>query len=266
MLIDTNLILQSAPIPATFDGTPVELQAAIISRCKIVSASGTSFFVISDIEPTSNVGPWLKNGTQWWVFSTATNRYVPLDISASETVWYFLGNSTPPGVDPPLWLKTERDATTTDSSYGRALGWYEWTGAVWRPFVGVIASGTTAERPTNPVEYERFYDTDINVEIWWNRGKWRTVSGSPGDLKFALFETLQEALQFNPGWILNGASNQAFRGRVISQATADSGGGNPLSTGAGVPQRQAFETFTHSVTAGGTDIVPAMALYALVKE
>jgi hypothetical protein len=265
-LIDTNLIIQAGALPTTFKGTPQQLLVEMVRRFKIVSPSGNSFFVISDVEPTSDVGPWLKGGTQWYVFSEVTKRYVPLDISASETHWYFIGNSTPGGVDPPLWLKTERDPTTTDASYGRALSWYEWTGSVWRPFVGVPASGNTASRPSNPAEYERYYDTDINVEIWFNRGKWRTVSGTPGDFKFVLFETLTEALQFNPGWALNGAANQALRGRVISQATADSGGGNPLSTGTDVPQRQAFETFFTTVTAGAVNVVPALALYALVKE
>lgn len=265
-LQDTSLIIQMGPIPTTFAGTPQEFANEMIRRMKIVSPSGSSFFVVSAVEPTSNVGPWLKNGTQWWVFDEATKRYVPLDISASETRWYWIGNSTPVDVDPPLWLKTTQDPTTTDSNYGRALGWYEWTGSAWRPFVGVVASGSTADRPANPVEYERYYDTDINVEIWFNRGKWRTVWGSPGTFQFVLFETLEEALEFNPGWILNGASNQALRGRVISQATADSGGGNPLSTGADVPQRQAFETFFTGITAGATNAVPALALYALVKE
>lgn len=266
MLIDTNLIIVAGPLPTTFKGTPQELFVEMIRRMKIVSPSGTSFFVISDTEPTSNVGPWLKGGTQWYVFDEATKRYVPLDISASETRWYWMGASTPPDIVPPVWLKTTQDQTTTDSNFGRALGWYEWTGSAWRPFIGVVASGTTAERPTNPVEYERYYDTDINVEIWFNRGKWRTVAGTPGDTKFVMFETLEEALEFNPGWALVGASNQAFRGRVLSQATADSGGGNPLTTGTDVPQRQAFETFFTTVTAGAVNVVPALALYALVKE
>ena len=268
-LIDTNLILQSAPVPATFEGTPVELQAAIIARCKIVSPSGTSFFVISSVEPTSNVGPWLKNGTAWYVFSTETNRYVPLDISASETTWYFIGNSTPPGIVPPLWLKTSADATdAAPNSFGEPQSWYLYNGTGWVPFNSIPRSGTTAQRPTNPVNYQQYFDTDINVLLHFERGQWRTVWGTPGTVQQVLFETLDEALVFNPGWNVVGSSNQSFRGRHLVQATKDSGASpvTNLSTGAGVSSRAAFETWFTSVTAGATDVVPAIAFWTLVKE
>lgn len=265
-LVDTNLIIQAGALPTTFENTPQELLVEMIRRMKIVSPSGASFFIISDTEPASNVGPWFKGGTQLWVFSEVTKRYVPLDISASETRWFWMGNSTPPDIVPPVWLRTTQDQTTTDSSFGQPIGWLEWNGSAWVPFNSIPRNGNTASRPTGAVDYQQYFDTDINVLIHWERGKWRTVWGSPGSSQFVFFETLEEALVFNPGWALVGASNQAFRGRVISQATADSGGGNPLTTGADVPQRQAFETFFTTVTAGAANVVPALALYALVKE
>lgn len=266
-LQDTNLILQCGPIPATFVGTPDEFRAELIRRCKIVSPTGSTFFVTGDVEPTSNVGPWLKGGTQWWVFSTATNRYVPLDISESETTWYFIGNTVPPGVDPPLWLRTSQDATTTDSSYGQPIGWLQWNGAAWVPFNSIPRNGSTALRPASPANFEQYFDTDINVLIHWERGQWRTVSGTPGDVKQVLFEVLTDALTFNPGWEVVGASNQALRGRHLVQATKDSGGSpaTNLPTGAGVPSRAAFETWFTTVTAGAVEVVPALALWTLVK-
>lgn len=268
-LQDTNLIILMAPIPPTFRGTPQALASEMLRRMKVVSGSGSSFFVISDVEPSSNVGPWFKGGTQLWVFDVngGTNRYIPLDISASETRWFHMQNSTPTSSIPPVWLKTERDQTTTDLSFGRALGWYEWTGSAWRPFNSIIASGTTAERPSNPVEYEEYYDTDIACRIWFERGIWRTVSGVPGDIKQVAFEVLTDALTFNPGWDVLGSANQAFRGRHLVQATKDSGAtpATNLTTGAGVASRAAFETWFTSVTAGATDTVPALALWTLVR-
>lgn len=239
----------------------------MLRRMRIVSASGSSFFITGDVEPTSNVGPWFKGGTQLWVFDEDTKRYVPLDISASETRWYWMGASTPPDINPPVWLKTALDQTTTSSSFGEPAGWYEWNGANWVPFNSILRSGTTAQRPATPVEYQEYYDTTISCRIWWERGQWRTVSGVPGDLKFVLFETLTEALQFNPGWQVNGASNQAFRGRHIMQATKDSGASpeTNLTTGAGIPSRAAFETFDYTVTAGATSVAPSLALWALVR-
>lgn len=264
-LQDTNLIITMGRLPTTFKNTPQNLADEMIRRMKIVSASGSSFFVVGDVEPTSNQGPWLKGGTQWWVFDDATKRYVPLDISASETRWYWMGNSTPVDINPPVWLKTSQDQTTTDSSFGQPIGWYEWNGAAWVPFNSVPRNGPTSARPVGSVDFQQYFDTDISTLIHWERGIWRTVAGTPGDVKQVMFETLAEAKVFNPGWEVVGASNQSFRGRHLVQATADSGGGNPLTTGAGVPQRQAFEVWFTTVTAGATEVVPAFALWTLVK-
>ena len=68
----TNLYIQASPIPATFKGTPNDLFSEMIKRMRILSPSGTNFIYIGDTEPTSNVGPWLNNGTQWYVWDTTT--------------------------------------------------------------------------------------------------------------------------------------------------------------------------------------------------
>src|SRR5258706_8937761 len=123
-LQDTNLLVQMAPIPATFKGTPQDLATKMIRRMKIVSPSGTNFIFVGDTEPTSNVGPWLKDGTKWYVWEEDIKRYVPLDISDSETTWYFIGNSVPASSDPPVWLKTTKDASEADPSHGDPISWY----------------------------------------------------------------------------------------------------------------------------------------------
>lgn len=267
-LQDTGLIIQAAPLPTTFKGTPQQWADELVRRMKIVSASGTNFFVTGDVEPTSNVGPWLKGGTQWWVFDEATKRYVPLDISASETRWYWMGNATPPDINPPVWLKTSKDPSTTDPGFGEPQSWYTWNGANWVPFNSIVRSGTTAQRPASPVEYQEYYDTTISCRIWFERGAWRTVDGVPGDVKQVAFEVLTDALEHNPGWQVLGAANQALRGRFLSGATKDSGAtpATNLSTGTDVPSRAAFETYFTTVTAGAVNVVPALALWTLVKE
>lgn len=272
MLQDTNLVLQVAQIPPTFRGTPQDLVALIVARAKIVSPSGTNFIFIGDVEPSSNVGPWLKDGTQWWVFDEATKRYAPLDISASETRWYSIGASTPTTTTPPVWLKTTKDISDVDPSVGDPLGWYVFDGAAWVPFNSVVRSGTSAERPGSPVEYQQYYDTTISCLIWWERGKWRTVSGVPGDIKLVAFEILTEALTANPGWDLFGAANQDFRGRGLWQATKDPGASpeTDLTTSPGVAHRAAFETFgeTDGVkmdVASTVPYPPGIALWTLVK-
>lgn len=271
-LQDTNLLIQMAQVSPTFVGTPNELAREMVRRMKIVSPTGTNFIFIGDVEPTSNVGPWLKGGTQWWVFDEDIKRYVPLDISESETQWFQVGNSVPTTSDPPVWLRTTKDQTEADPSIGSPIGWHIFDGTNWIPFLGIVTSGPTTSRPTSPVEYQQFYDTTISTLIWFERTQWRTVSGVPGDVKQVAFEVLTEALDHNPGWDVLGDSNQALRGRWLGQATKDSGA-NPetdLTVGAGIAKRAAFETIgeTDGVKMDAASTVPyppTLFLWTLVK-
>lgn len=245
----TNLLVQMAQLPADFRGTPQELATAMVRRMRIVSPAGSNFFVTGNVEPTSNVGPWLKNGTQWYVFSEDLKRYVPLDISASFTPSFWMQASTPPNSNPPVWLRTTQDPTDVDPNHGDAIGWYEFNGTNWVPYNSVPRNGTSAERPASPVNYQQYFDTSINCLIHWERGQWRTVSGSPGDIKYVSYGTLSDALTANPGWDLFGANNQNFRGRIIMGAAANSDGSNPVTVNANIATRRAGEFF------GETDFV-----------
>jgi len=271
---DTNLIIIMGQIPPTFRGTPPDLAEAMVRRMKIVSPTGANFIFIGDTEPTSNVGPWLKNGTQWWVFDVDLKRYVPLDISASEQQWFQTGTSTPLVADPPVWLRTTHDPTEADPSIGNPISWHVYNGTAWIPFSGIDLSGSTASRPSAPVEFQKYYDTTISVWIWWERNLWRTISGVPGDIKQVAYTVLTEALTANPGWSVFGGANQNVRGRWLVQATKDSGGTpeTTLTTAAGVAPHAAFETFGEAEDIpdtpndGGVFHPPGIALWTLQKD
>lgn len=273
-LQDTNLVVQMGKIPPTFAGTPQFLADEMVRRMKIVSPSGINFIFVGDTEPTSNVGPWLKDGTKWYVFDDTINRYVPLDISDSETIWFQTGATTPTTSTPPVWLRTTKDPTEADPSIGSPLSWYVFNGTAWISFTGIVLSGPTANRPASPVDYQQFYDTTISTLIWFERTQWRTVDGVPGDCKFVAFQTLTEALQFNPGWNVFGASNQNLRGRIPMMAAKDAGATpeTVLTTDPSIPVRAAFETFgeTDSAQIDNTPpnllYPPQVALWFLVKE
>lgn len=269
---DTNLLLSVAPLLSTFSGTPAELLVQLVRRAKIVSPSGINFIYIGDTEPTSNVGPWLR-GKKWYVFDDELKRYVPEDISDSETTWYHIGTTAPSVSEPPLWLRTTKDTTEADPSFGLPVSWYFWNGTAWAPFNSLVLSGPTASRPVTPVSFTQYYDTDIACLIWYERAKWRTVDGVTGDVKAVLFETLIDALDHNPGWQVLGEGSQELRGRIIMQATKDSGGSpeTDLSVGSGLAKRGAFETFgeTDGVKIEASSLVPyppQLALWHIVKE
>lgn len=251
-LFKTNLVIVSAPLPADFKGTPQEFYSAMVERMEIQSPAGTSFFIIGDVEPASNQGPWLKNGDKWYVWSDTLGRYVPADITDSLPSFFVVSDTTPanPGTDDALiWLKTFSD---------RVLGWYFWNGITWRPGGNTPPSGPTSERPSVPQDLEQFFDTDINTLIHWERGAWRTVSGTPGDVKFVTTSILADAITANPGWEYLGETTQAWRGRVLGVASKDPGGSPVASylTDAGITQQESRAVAgeeTHILTSTETE-------------
>lgn len=250
-LLPTNLKIVSAQLPPDFHGTPAEFQRAIVERLEILSASGTNFFFTGDVEPPGNFGPWLR-GLQWWVFDPNLGRYVPLDISASITALFTVSEAEPAAPAPTeaqIWLRTKSN---------RVLGWYFWDGESWRPDGQTPPSGPTADRPSDPGDLETYFDTDINVLLHWERGAWRTVSGSPGDVKFVTAPLLADALTTNPGWLYLGENDQTYRGRTLGVASKDPGVTPAISysTDGGITARAQAEVVGSETVLLGDDKIP----------
>lgn len=242
---ETSLVLKAAPLPPGFSGSPQEFFEAIVARMKIVSPFGFTSFVIGGAEPTSNQGPWLKDGKQWWVWSETEAKYVPEDLSHAAIPAFWFQEATPSSGTPNLWFK---------ASSTKFFGVYVFINGKWVPIT--ITSGPTTARPSTPFDFQEFYDTDIQARIWWERGAWRTIDGVTGDIKYVTFTTSDEALRKNPGWEILGtgdSSNIAWRGRVISQATKDADGSpnaRNLGLEQGITARQPGNTFgqeTHTL-------------------
>jgi hypothetical protein len=267
MLVQTPFRIQMVNFPDVFSGTPKVFAEELVRRMRIVTPEGTiTSIYIGDSTPAYNVGPWLR-GKQWWVWDDNTNQYVPLDLGASERTWYTVSVNEPETSDPPVWIRKTAD--------GKFVGVYIWSSSLnaWVPSNGIVFSGPTNLRPNPPVPLQQYYDTDIGCLIWYERNAWRTVSGVPGDIKFVAYETLSEALQRNPGWVLFGANEQAYRGRVISGATKDPGASpvTNLPVPSGVTPRAAFEVFGTGVTVAVSTTPPnapyptGIALWCLQK-
>jgi len=111
--------IEISPLPSDFRGTPQEFFEAIVKRMVITSDAAT--FVISDTMPTSNQGPWLKNGTQWWVWDEDTSTYIPQDLSASINQQVFVGEDEPDPDEYQIWLKIDGI---------KFIGWFTWMGDV----------------------------------------------------------------------------------------------------------------------------------------
>ena len=102
------------------------------------------------------------------------------------------------------WFKTDIS--------GNPIGWFSWNGSAWAQILFASPSGTTANRPSSAVKGQIYFDTDINVQLVYERSAWRTQSGSPGDVKEVKADTLAAALTANPGWVQDTASSKMVVG------------------------------------------------------
>jgi hypothetical protein len=91
-----------------------------------------------------------------------------------------------------VWYRTDEA--------GKLLGFYFWNGSDWAIVPTVPETGGSDARPANPEDGQQFFDSEIHVMLVYERGAWRTLAGSPGDVKEVKCETIEEALLRNPGW------------------------------------------------------------------
>jgi hypothetical protein len=136
-----------------------------------------------------------------------------MDVVGGETIIGINFGSTTPNSENRSrpWFKT--------TAGGAPVGWYSWNGSDWGQTPLAASTGGSTARPVSPSAGTQYFDTTINAAIIFERGKWRTLSGSPGDIKFVNADTLAAAITKNPGWIEFADAT----GRVIGAAGVTSG-------------------------------------------
>lgn len=78
------LTITLARLPVGFVGTPQELADAIAERLQITTQQVFALFSVGATEPATNVGPWAKNGNQWFYFDDDTGSYQPFVITDAQ--------------------------------------------------------------------------------------------------------------------------------------------------------------------------------------
>jgi hypothetical protein len=74
------ITITASPLPSNFTGTPQQFMDSMVARLNVVTAvDSVSIVSQGSVPPTSNVGPWLKNGNTWYVWSTSSGSYVPVN-------------------------------------------------------------------------------------------------------------------------------------------------------------------------------------------
>jgi len=175
------------------------------------------------------------------------------------------------GATIPLAADRDKPWLETNAS-GAPVAWKTWNGSEWVEMVFPVPTGGTSSRPSNPVDGQTFFDTDINTALVWERALWRTLDGVPGDIKYVEAATIDDAETNNPGWY----RVADYYGRVIvsagagagltSRAFGDTGGsetetahshGLPSTTGGHTLTTAEIPAHTHTesqVTSGGSTL------------
>lgn len=192
-----------APPPPNFSGDLRDVFSLLETNLQVKNPAGYNTFVVGPNPPVTDNGPWLKDGTQWYVWDTNTFTYVPQVLVDAFT------RDIPEGATLPASGTASRLFFLVYPPIGRVL--FRWDGTVWTT-VDQLA-GNTAQRPTGPRGYTKYFDTDIGAALYFKPGfGWVTVDGIPGDIKFVSHGSLGTALQYNPGWV----EYAPLRGRTVA--------------------------------------------------
>lgn len=124
MSVTLPVTFRAAPLDPSFSGTPQEFLDAIVERLSIQSDTQFSIFTIGSVVPNTNIGPFLKDGTTWWVWSSSAGAYIP-EILDSKSLRYIVADtaSPPSQTDYTFWIKTVA---------GKAVGIFYYSGGAWK--------------------------------------------------------------------------------------------------------------------------------------
>jgi microcystin-dependent protein len=75
-------------------GSPQDIFDALEARAEIVTDQSYSLFVTGPTAPTSDEGPWFKNGNTLWVWDVGTGAYVPIMLD-SKSLRYLVTQTLP---------------------------------------------------------------------------------------------------------------------------------------------------------------------------
>lgn len=113
-----------SPFPTNADYTNQEFADAFVARLSIESPTTISFFVSGPTAPTSNVGPWLKNGVTWYVWDTPTGAYVPQVVEA-QSLKYIFQNGAPDHNFYTFWGSLDGSGKAQSIQYFSSGAWHD---------------------------------------------------------------------------------------------------------------------------------------------
>lgn len=105
--------------------TPQQFADAIVARLTAESTNTISFFAAGSVAPTSNVGPWLKDNTTWYVWSDSAGAYVPQTISSGSLGYIAQQAPGPDHTTYTFWIQLDSVGKAQSIQYYSAGAWHD---------------------------------------------------------------------------------------------------------------------------------------------
>lgn len=100
------LTIDFGSLPTTGQGyTPQQLLDRAGLNARIFTEQNFALFTSGTTAPTSDTGPWVKNGNTWYYWSNGTGSYVPF-LLEQESLAYFIGAAAPDQNIYQFWIET----------------------------------------------------------------------------------------------------------------------------------------------------------------
>jgi hypothetical protein len=143
--------IQTSPLPSGDSLTLNDFLELLPEQIQIILNEGFSTFVTGSVAPSTNEGPWLKNGTEWWVWSDSSGGYIPLVLEGTVRKTY-VQSTAPTGTiqENELWIQTDGVQTVIESFIYLNGGWRTW-----------VKSSLNIKKETYPVGtlYQNYTDS-----------------------------------------------------------------------------------------------------------
>jgi hypothetical protein len=115
-----------AALPVGWTGTPQELADALAERIQIVTQESFAVFTVGATEPSSDIGPWAKDGKTWYYFDSETGAYIPF-VVPQESLGYQISVAEPTADAINVWFQIDSSglpiAIKTKSVQGGTITW-----------------------------------------------------------------------------------------------------------------------------------------------
>ncbi len=201
--------------------SPQVYAEALAARLSLESADELSFFWISSILPTSNIGPGLLNGVTWYVWDDITGAYIP-QVIASGSLRFIAQNATP---DPALyifWIYLDGTGKAQDIRYYSGGAWK----SIFEDKFGEYSTTTVSQAYTNAQIAAAIGDIPApDAAVWY---PFRAQKNAVQDIVFPGAGNVIEQITF-PSEIID--PNSVF---AVNQFVVPVGKGGAWSIGASI--------------------------------